>query len=1259
MAGTGAARDRWLLVLLRELGYGQVQVRARALGNDDRDYPISHEWNHVPIHLLGPGVDLDRRNPGVSGAARAPQAMVQEYLNRTPENLWAILSNGLQLRLLRDSTALAGSAYLEFDLETIFDGQLYPEFLLFWQLTQFSRLEKRGGPDAPAADCWLESWRGEAVQAGTRALDRLRIGVEAALAALGTGMLKHPHNGWLTTALHDGELTDRDFHKALLRTIYRMLFCFVAEDRQALLDPDAEPDAHQRYLDYFSTARLRQLSRRRAGGPHPDLWQTQRLVLRALGGHGRPEIAMPALGGLFDPDSRERTVTDQPEADLVLSTEIANQDLLTAVRALAWVVDAADRIQPVDYRHLGAEELGSVYESLLELIPRIDLADRTFTLERLSGNERKTTGSYYTPPALVSALLDSALDPVLDDAVKNADSSIHAEQRLLALTVCDPACGSGGFLVAAARRIARRVAQVRSGEDEPTLSDVQHALHDVVGRCVYGVDLNDLAAELAKVSLWLEALEPGKPLGFLDARIRVGNALLGTTPALLGDGVPDVAFKEIEGDDKSYAASMRKRNKAERGQFTLSFDTGTEDTAELRRARQELLAGRDGNVDQVRAQARKWADYEGSEELRQQRIHADAWSSAFVWPLVPGTPLPPTDAVLHGIGETPDSVGLAATVAEVARLTSEYRFFHWHLEFPEIFGDLTATDVGPEGWPGGFSCMLGNPLWDRVKLQEQEYFASRDPQIATAPNASARQRLIKQLESTDPALYAGFLAERRRAEGQSVLLRTSGRFPLNGRGDVNTYAVFAELFRGLTAPKGRSGVIVPTGIATDATTQYFFKDLVSTASLSALYDFENRAPIFEAVDSRFKFCLLTTTGREGREDAAAFAFFLHDPLEISTSEFALTPEEIRLLSPNTGTVPIFRSRRDAAITLAIYDRIPILIKQDDPIGGNAWKVSLNTMFHMSNDSHLFKTREELERESWMLDGNIFKRGTDSMLPLYQGMMASLYNHRAADIVKSATATRRQSQPRHLGNAELADPVRTAIPAYWVQSNLVAAKFPEWLLAFSNISSATNERSMVAYPLPRAAVGNSTPIIISPSQRDLLAILSSFVLDYCLRQKLGGVNVNFIYVEQLPILARSDIVRIRPWLASSASAWIGQRTLELAYTSWDIEAFALDFDDNGAPFCWEPERRFLLQSELDSAMFHLYGVAGEDVDYILDTFPIVRRKDIAEHGEYRTKRVILDVFDAMQRAIGSGQPYRTILDPPPGQGARHPMKEQHV
>ncbi len=1250
--GTGLARERWLLVLLRELGYGQVPATSGAIAIGDDEYPISHRWNHIVMHLLGPGVNLDRRNAGVAGAARAPQAMLQEYLNREPQHLWAILSNGRQLRLLRDSTSLAGSAYLEFDLETIFDGELYPEFLLFWQLTQFSRLEKRGGPDAPPSDCWLESWRGEAVDAGTRALDKLRDGVEEAIARLGTGLLKHPHNRWLTQALYNGDLSDRDFHKALLRTVYRLLFCFVAEDRDAaLLDPSAPAEARDRYQRYFSTARLRRLSRRRAGGPHPDLWRAQRLVLQALGGHGLPEIAVPALGGLFDPDSREPTVPDQPTPDLILGADIANADLLPAIRALAWVGGHGTRVQPVDYRHLGAEELGSVYESLLELIPRVDLAQRSFTLERLSGNERKTTGSYYTPPALVSALLDSALDPVLDDAVKNADSPQHAEQRLLALTICDPACGSGGFLVAAARRIARRLAAVRSGEDEPTPKDVQHALHNVVGRCIYGVDLNDLAAELAKVSLWLEALEPGRPLGFLDARIRVGNSLLGTTPGLLAEGVPDIAFKELEGDDKKYAAAVRKRNKAEAGQHVMSFESADADPAALRKARSALLAASGGDVDQVRAQAQDWEEYERSEELRRRRLHADAWCAAFVWPLHAGAAQPPTDAILRRIADEPDALDLGSTVREVGRLDDEYRFFHWHLEFPEIFGDLNAADTGPEGWPGGFSCLLGNPPWERVKLQEQEFFAARDPEIAKAPNAAARRKLIAQLEDSDPALFAAFRAARRRAEGESAVLRTSARYPLNGRGDVNTYAVFAELFRSLTAPHGRSGVIVPTGIATDATTQYFFKDLVTTNSLAALYDFENRAPIFESVDSRFKFCLLTTTGREEHETAASFAFFLHDPLAISAAEFALTPDEITLLNPNTGTVPIFRTRRDAEITVGIYRRVPVLVNENDPVNGNPWGVSFMRMFDMTNDSHLFHTREELETDGWALNGNRFTLGQRRMLPLYQGMMATFYNHRAADVLRSATAVKRQNQPSYLTRDDLADPTRVVLPMYWVDAKEMPSNLPPWLLAFSNVSSPTNERSMVPYPLPLAAVGHSTPIIFCDHPVELLAILSSLVLDYALRQKLGGVNLTYNYVQQLPIPAPDALFAYTSWLGGSFSEWLRPRILELVYTAVDMAPFARGLGDESGPYIWDEGRRIRIRAEIDGAVLQLYGVGRKEAEQLLESFPIVRRKDIARFDEFLTKRLVLESFDAMQSAIRVSRPFQTLIDPAPGEGAR--------
>ncbi|GAA4657837.1 Eco57I restriction-modification methylase domain-containing protein [Arthrobacter cryoconiti] len=984
-AGTGDARQKWLLVLLRELGYGHVQVTPGGLTIGEDSYPISHRWESVPIHLLGPGLNLDKRTPKEAGAARrAPQAMVQEFLNREDNYLWAILSNGLKLRLLRDSTALAGSAYIEFDLETIFDSDLYSEFQLLWQLCHESRLAKRGGADAPADDCWLETWRSESVQAGARALDKLGSGVENALNSLGTGFLRHPDNSWLLEALHTGELRHRDFHKALLRTAYRLLFLFVVEDRGALLDPEANKLSRQRYDDYFSTHRLRKMARTRDGGPHPDLWRTQKMVLSALGGEGLTTIGLPALGGLFDPDPRAKKVEGQSQDDLLLGAELANQDFLKAIRSLGWVLGKSGRMQPVDYRHLGAEELGSVYESLLEFVAKVDTETRSFKLALLSGNDRKTTGSYYTPPNLVSALLDTALDPLLDAAVNGGGNTADRESRLLALTVCDPASGSGGFLVAAARRIARRVAEVRAGDNEPTPSEVQTALHDVVERCIYGVDMNDLAAELAKVSLWLEAMQPGKPLGFLDARIKIGNSLLGTTPALLAGGVPDGAFTVLEGDDKKHAAEAKKRNKAENtrtvdqlfgslGQDAFSFGGTTSALATLISQRQNLVKPV-SSAQEARARAKAYTAFDQSEGMEQKRLHADAWCAAFVWPLKVGEPEPPTSSIVRQLGESGTSAGYAETVELVRKLAHDYRFFHWHLEYPEIFGDSEASDdVGAEGWPGGFSCMLGNPPWERVKLQEQEFFAARNEAIAKAPNAAARTRLIKNLVDDDPILHRDFLQAKREAEGQSVSMRTSGRYPFNGRGDVNTYAVFAELFRSLTGPHGRSGVIVPTGIATDATTQYFFKDLVESSTIAALYDFENRAPLFQDVDSRFKFCLLTVAGREAKEETASFAFFLHDPADISVSEFDLSPAEIKLINPNTGTLPIFRTRRDAEITLGIYRRVPVLINESDPINGNPWGVSFMTMFHMSNDSHLFYTREQLENDGWTLNGNAFER----------------------------------------------------------------------------------------------------------------------------------------------------------------------------------------------------------------------------------------------------------------------------------------------
>ena len=437
---TSLTRDRWLQIVLEQLGYGRVPTSpAGGVRAGDKAFPVSHVWQSVPVHLLGARIDLDRRTAGVAGAAgQAPQSMMQELLNRSDEHLWAILSNGSTLRMLRDSTSLVGAAYLEFDLEAIFDGELFSDFLLLYTVCHSSRLAVRD-PEVGPASCWMEQWRDLAFESGSRALNQLREGVVTAIEILGAGFLGHPDNAALRERYESGEVSKEDFNHALLRVVYRLLFSFVAEDRGALLSPHADPAARQRYDEYFSTARLRATSRRRRGGRHGDRWRALQIVWSGLGSaEGRPELGIAGIGGLFDPGP----------LDVVTDASLSNEALLTAVRSLSVITEKGTGFKRVvNHRDLGAEELGSIYEALLEYVPSWDPTSREYRLGDAAGNARKTTGSYYTPTSLIESLLDSALDPVLDEAEKSATDAADAERRLLEVTVCDPACGSGHFLV--------------------------------------------------------------------------------------------------------------------------------------------------------------------------------------------------------------------------------------------------------------------------------------------------------------------------------------------------------------------------------------------------------------------------------------------------------------------------------------------------------------------------------------------------------------------------------------------------------------------------------------------------------------------------------------------------------------------------------------------------------------------------------------------------------------------------------------------
>ena len=691
---TTVTRETWLLPLLTELGFGRLAPARGGLSADGASYPISHAWGAVPIHLLGADIDLDRSARGVAGAARSsPHALVQDFLNRSDDHLWGIVSNGCVLRLLRDHTSLTRPAYVEFDLQAIFEAQSFADFAVLWLLCHQSRFEA----DRPE-DCWLERWAADARQMGIRALANLRDGFEAAIRCLGAGFLAHPANGELRRHLYDGDLRADDYHRQILRLVYRLVFLLVAEDRHLLLrDPDSSEA--RLYHQHYSVGRVRDAAARGSTSQHSDLWESFRPVFQALGGAGAPLIGLPPLGSyLWSPAAC-------PDLD---GACLANSDLFGALTALAFV-DRDKARQRVDFAHLGSEELGSVYESLLELRPRLDTDAGTFVLVTTVGHERKTTGSYYTPTTLVAELLDDVLEPVLDAAVRAPDP----EGALLSVSVLDPACGSGHFLIAAAERIARRLASVRTGEIAPPPGAISHALRDVVSRCMYGIDLNPMAVELCKVNLWMEAVDPGRPLSFLDHHIVVGNALLGTSPENLSGGIPDRAFKPVAGDSKGTARSLRDRNIIERrGQgslFAADVTAITTDVADLVSALSRVA---DDTVDSLAEKTERWRKLLLSDQYERAVLACDAWCAAFLHAKTTGS-ASITDSTISAIVADPASIG-EETREAIASVHEIYRPLHPHLVFSEVFAR------------GGFDVVLGNPPWlsysgrQKVAIDEHE-----------------------------------------------------------------------------------------------------------------------------------------------------------------------------------------------------------------------------------------------------------------------------------------------------------------------------------------------------------------------------------------------------------------------------------------------------------------------------------------------------------------------------------------------------------
>ncbi|MBL8679272.1 MAG: N-6 DNA methylase [Myxococcales bacterium] len=1247
-ADAKALADRFVRALLRD-AFGFVSIAdVPPVVLAERTYPVGCAalGGRVPV-IVAPansGLDTLAKDFGDGARRRSAFGLAQEYLNAQEGALWGIASDGTSLRIVRDNASLTRPAWIEADLQRIFTEERYADFATLWLLCHETRFGREG---QPVTECALEAWRSAGREEGTRARAQLRRGVEDAIALLGQGFLAHPENTKLRGELQNGTLPVKNYFTQLLRLVYRLIFLLTVEER-GLLHPSGTSDPIKAlYRNGYGIRRLRERSvKRSAHDRFADLWDATKVVCRGLA-TGEPRLGLPALAGIF-------AANQCPALD---EAKIENRALLHAVFKLAWLREDGS-LARVNWRDMGPEELGSVYESLLELVPQITKDGRQFAFaggSETKGNARKTSGSYYTPDSLVQVLLDSALEPVIADTIaKNPSNSVDA---LLGLSVVDPACGSGHFLLAAARRLAGHVARLQAN-GTPSAADYRRALRQVVARCIFGVDLNPMAVELCKVALWMEAVDPGLPLTFLDSHVQHGNALLGTAPELMVKGIPDAAWDPIEGDDRKTASALKKRNKkAAEGQRSLETRWNKPADTEVQtvtRAVTDLDAASDADAQALARKEAQWGVILGSAEYRHQKFVADAWCAAFVWPKQPGelADVAPTNDLWRqlrdGQGEVPE-----VTAKTVEELAHEYCFFHWHLQFPQVFAK------------GGFDVVLGNPPWEKVKLLELEFFASRSGTIANAANAAARKKAIAALPDTDPVLWKDWSTARRVAVGQSHFVRESGRYPLCGKGDVNTYALFAEHNNTQIKATGRAGFIVPSGIATDDTTKEFFGSLISENRLRSLYDFQSGPGLFgEIGHARFKFCLLTLgPGKDG----ADLLFFARSVAELLDRDrhFSLTVADFEALNPNTKTCPTFRSRRDADINLAMYRRAGVLWREAPSTPDeqcNTWGVQFCRMLDMTNDAELFRTRAQMELIGTRCGGNWFEVEGAIHLPLLEAKMAHHFNHRYGDYSDQPVGSENTSLPDvpqlRLNETNYAPMSRYWVPASEVESRLNGKWSRDWLLGWRDITNAGNERTVIASLIPFAGVGNTSPVLLSSASPTLIAALygclSTFALDYAARQKVGGTHLNYIQLRQLPILPPSVYTARAPWSGDATLCeWLCPRVLELVYTAWDLEPFARDLGYEGSPFRWDLTRRFVLRCEIDAAFFHLYGLSYNDTDYIMDTFPIVREAERKEWGKYRTKDTILETYEALAKAAQTGKPYSTPLDPLPGSpGASH-------
>lgn len=1302
--GTRRARDL-MERLFQSLGY-TLDRQATNIEVAGTNYDINYtcqELGKMPFIVIGENIStdgsidtldkcsLDYRAKG-GMRKKSAHATMLEYLNAT-ENVYGIISNGQILRIIRNSGQLVKLTYIEFDLRRMLEEDKYTEFCLMFRLLHSSRFRTSG--DEP---CVMERWFNMSIESGNRIRNGLSRAVQTTMETIGNAVLTSEGEGndALREAFTNGTMDAAQLNKELIHFIYRLLFLFIIEERGLVYQIPDSPDApdykqlcqwQDIYKKFYAASRLRRLSELAylKQRQYADLWQ-----------------GLMDTFHLFEPDTFGEKLGIKPLGGVLFGTEtlhwlkqcqVSNKDLLAAFSALNEFEDERQQKVKINYSSLDVEEFGSVYEGILEMRPFVQpgVAASDWQFGFVGGLDRQSTSSYYTRPDLVQNLIKTTLEPVIKEKIAAQTTTEEKVKALLNMKICDAASGSGHIVLAMARTIAWYICTLRTGEDNPASLDYRQALREVISRCVYAVDYNPDAVELCKVVLWIEGYCAGKPLSFLDHHIRCGNSVLGVSDLqMLIDGVPD---KALTAEDKDTLRTLKKMNqeavKKINNQNSDEPLLGLEDTFGVGK----LSAAQIGLADKIRfinhlpedtleeeiIKQERWRELMESARVDCLRRACDIYTYAFYKTVkhdeilidnesVNGkikleAEVPYTKTVIRALQEI-EAMECAEKgktfltyyrelskdfKSEVKRIAEEQRFFHWCVEFPEVFAANKGFDV-----------MCGNPPWDKIKVEDKKWFESHNrADIVNAGTASQRKEAIEALQTSDLTLYKEYTKALADAEALSRFVRLAGRFDLTATGDIDLYPMFAELC--LSFSKEAWGLVLPTGIAVNDSNKAFFSKLIDENRLVSLYDFENREKLFD-IDSRFKFCLLVAAKTQLTPRTVKGGFFLTrldhllDPRRI----YSLQTSDFARLNPNTKTCPVFRTSRDAKLTAKIYRNSTILY--NEVTGENPWNVKFARMLDMSNDSYLFRTYAQLTELGATLNGNTFTTvDGETYVPLYEGKMIWHYNHHYGSWPIEGERPNSSNMP---SETELAHPDSCIMPWYWVplsavndrlvkydkDGNIVWEWKHKWMFAFRDIARSVDMRTFIIAPIPDAiGVGHTATLLYAERGcmpgAALCGMLSSLIFDYTTRQKIGGTHTSINYVKQFPALTPDQI--------SSAMQWqIVKRVAELCYFNHDMDGWASELWDEmneeqraelpqlGAqqPWIYNPERRAILQAELDAIFAHLYGLNTEDLRYILDpedvcgkgcineTFRVLKDNEIRQYGEYRTKRLVLEAWN---------------------------------